>query len=60
MATTQSQSGLNGTLSLYLTAVLIFALIVTSYMLAGLSGLVTCVVGLTALICVGMVFVARS
>ncbi|PYF09542.1 hypothetical protein C8J30_108118 [Rhodobacter viridis] len=60
MTTTQSSNDSNTALTLYLIAFAIFAVIVASYMIAGLGGLITCFVGLTAVVMVMMAVTARN
>lgn len=60
MNTTQSTNDTGSALTLYLIALAIFAVIVGSYLIGGLGGLITCFVGLTAIVMVTMAISARN
>ncbi|WP_444462605.1 hypothetical protein [Rhodobacter capsulatus] len=60
MSTTQPSNDTGTALTLYLIAIAIFAVIVASYLIGGLGGLITCFVGLTAVVMVTMAISARG
>lgn len=60
MSTTRPSNDTAAALTLYLIAIAIFAVIVASYLIGGLGGLITCGVGLTAVVMVTMAVSARN